>query len=421
MYASGAIMIQGNTFFQAPAVAGADNGLSIDAVSKNAVLGNDIGGIAATLLSNREIPSAGFDLRVSGAGNLVIGSAASIAGKLQVIGTANGVQQLTKLPAGQTMPNAFYRVTDSANTPIFEIRTLTAGNVFLGVGVGAATTTGSSNVAIGGTAFGATTFSANTSGNQNIAIGVRALQANTTGSGNVAVGDAALFSMTTGLSNIAVGQAALAFITTQSDNIGIGQNAGHGGGSNYSRSIMIGSTSYNQCTAGSDNVCVGYQTGATSGVPGAHGDGNVVIGSMALAGQVMGALNILIGFQNNTANVVGTQVICIGGNCNVTALNNVTAIGTAIGVTVPNVAVLGRADQNVLIGFTAAGADNGNRLQVNGSVSFSDAAAMLHAVVNMTDGAAASLGTLTNAPAVGDPTKWIPFDDNGTTRYIPAW
>ena len=39
----------------------------------------------------------------------------------------------------------------------------------------------------------------------------------------------------------------------------------------------------------------------------------------------------------------------------------------------------------------------------------------------LTNGAAASVGTLTNAPAVGNPTKWIPINDNGTTRYIPAW
>jgi len=38
-----------------------------------------------------------------------------------------------------------------------------------------------------------------------------------------------------------------------------------------------------------------------------------------------------------------------------------------------------------------------------------------------TDGAGASTGALTNAPAAGNPTKWIPIDDNGTTRYIPAW
>ena len=37
------------------------------------------------------------------------------------------------------------------------------------------------------------------------------------------------------------------------------------------------------------------------------------------------------------------------------------------------------------------------------------------------DGAAASVGTLSNAPTAGDPTKWVPIDDNGTIRYIPCW
>lgn len=40
---------------------------------------------------------------------------------------------------------------------------------------------------------------------------------------------------------------------------------------------------------------------------------------------------------------------------------------------------------------------------------------------SLTNGAGASSGTLTNAPSAGNPTKWIPIDDNGTTRYIPAW
>lgn len=39
----------------------------------------------------------------------------------------------------------------------------------------------------------------------------------------------------------------------------------------------------------------------------------------------------------------------------------------------------------------------------------------------LTDGAAASLGTLTNAPSAGNPTKWIQINDNGTTRKIPTW
>ncbi len=39
----------------------------------------------------------------------------------------------------------------------------------------------------------------------------------------------------------------------------------------------------------------------------------------------------------------------------------------------------------------------------------------------VTSGAGALLGTLTNSPKTGDPTTWIPFNDAGVTRYIPAW
>jgi hypothetical protein len=46
---------------------------------------------------------------------------------------------------------------------------------------------------------------------------------------------------------------------------------------------------------------------------------------------------------------------------------------------------------------------------------------MLHSIAGMTTGAGASVGTLNNAPAAGNPTKWIAFNDGGVTRYIPAW
>ena len=39
----------------------------------------------------------------------------------------------------------------------------------------------------------------------------------------------------------------------------------------------------------------------------------------------------------------------------------------------------------------------------------------------LTNGAAAAAGTLLNAPAAGNPTKWVPINDNGTIRYIPTW
>jgi len=46
---------------------------------------------------------------------------------------------------------------------------------------------------------------------------------------------------------------------------------------------------------------------------------------------------------------------------------------------------------------------------------------MLRSSAALTNGAAAAAGTLLNAPVAGNPTKWIPINDNGTTRYIPAW
>lgn len=58
---------------------------------------------------------------------------------------------------------------------------------------------------------------------------------------------------------------------------------------------------------------------------------------------------------------------------------------------------------------------DGNGLLTTGSTT-------LHATsVALTNGAGAGAGTITNAPAAGNPTKWIPINDNGTTRYIPAW
>ena len=56
-----------------------------------------------------------------------------------------------------------------------------------------------------------------------------------------------------------------------------------------------------------------------------------------------------------------------------------------------------------------------------GLIYINSASFLMRTKTSWTNGAGASVGTITNAPAVGNPTKWIPVDDNGTTRYIPAW
>lgn len=46
---------------------------------------------------------------------------------------------------------------------------------------------------------------------------------------------------------------------------------------------------------------------------------------------------------------------------------------------------------------------------------------LLFTLAALTNNAGAGAGTLTNAPAAGNPTKWIKINDNGTVRSIPAW
>jgi len=80
-----------------------------------------------------------------------------------------------------------------------------------------------------------------------------------------------------------------------------------------------------------------------------------------------------------------------------------------------------------IAGAMAGGTRNGalwvvggdNRL--DGGITIGIATALVSSRVAMNNGAGAGLGTLTNAPAAGNPTKWVPINDNGTTRYIPAW
>lgn len=46
---------------------------------------------------------------------------------------------------------------------------------------------------------------------------------------------------------------------------------------------------------------------------------------------------------------------------------------------------------------------------------------LIGSFTTLTNNAGVAAGTLLNAPAAGNPTKWIPIDDNGTIRNIPAW
>ena len=64
---------------------------------------------------------------------------------------------------------------------------------------------------------------------------------------------------------------------------------------------------------------------------------------------------------------------------------------------------------------------NTGNLVVKGTLTTLGGATFHTTSTALTDGAGVALGTLATAPSAGNPTKWIGINDNGTTRYIPAW
>lgn len=62
-----------------------------------------------------------------------------------------------------------------------------------------------------------------------------------------------------------------------------------------------------------------------------------------------------------------------------------------------------------------------NNTAANAILNSGSVPALTFSNLSLANGAAAQTATLTNGPTAGNPTKWIPINDNGTTRYIPAW
>jgi len=61
------------------------------------------------------------------------------------------------------------------------------------------------------------------------------------------------------------------------------------------------------------------------------------------------------------------------------------------------------------------------RLTANGGITVVGGSYLLTTNSSLTNGSGSNVGTLTNAPDTGNPTKWIAINDNGTQRYIPTW
>ncbi len=66
------------------------------------------------------------------------------------------------------------------------------------------------------------------------------------------------------------------------------------------------------------------------------------------------------------------------------------------------------------------GAATGTSLSLTGDIT--TGSTTLHKTsAPLANAAAAQAATLLNSPVMGNPTKWVPVNDNGTIRYVPLW
>lgn len=377
----------------------ANNGLSLSTVAVNtAVLGQNLGqaGNPGRLLSAREIPMNGFQLLVNGIGN-----------------TITGIPTF-KADAAKAITTPFFLFQDSAGVELLRINSFATGannNTMFGAFAGNTIAAG----AIRNTLIGYEAGKVLTTGTRNTFVGWDAGPALTTGSGNVFIGHAAGQVVTTGSNNTAIGSTAMQGIATTSNNTAVGNGALNvNTGSNntaigfnaYAESIVasngavqntvIGASTAQQKTWGNNNFIAGFKAGfATSG-----GANNIIISPNGLiAGEAMVDNNIILGanmsmvlatsIASNTI-LIGTGItatgagdgfgngsIFIGQGSNITGggiIANSTVIGQGITCNISNVAILGRADQNIILGTTASPVDNGAKLQIQGDVTTSGAA-----------------------------------------------
>ncbi len=102
-----------------------------------------------------------------------------------------------------------------------------------------------------------------------------------------------------------------------------------------------------------------------------------------------------------------------------TANDSLTAALNAIVITRSGNAVtaltLGNPTNNPTFNFDSTG------LATFGGQIVQASAQLARTSVAYTNNAAAQAATLLNGPTAGNPTKWIPVNDNGTIRNIPAW
>jgi hypothetical protein len=158
------------------------------------------------------------------------------------------------------------------------------------------------------------------------------------------------------------------------------------------------------------------------------------LASWIAGGTIAGSFTTLASSQDitNTRAVNVNSRLTLSGSGAYNSIVTLNAAGGGAGQVVSAGASLiinAPTGQNVLLAInfanvgvvSATGIAITGTLSTTGQITVPGGAALLTTSAALNNGAAAAAGTLTNAPVAGNPTKWIPINDNGTTRYIPAW
>lgn len=370
---------------------------------------------AASYGSSTSIPS--FTVNAQGqlttaAGNVVIAPAGTLTGTTLAAGvvtsslTALGTLNILNMAATSS---SSVGVIKFGNTQYMHTGNAVANaNIFLGQSGNFTLTTGSAIL--------------------NVGLGDAALASLTTGSYNVGLGLAAGNLLTTGGSNLAIGQYALGQVTTGSSNTAVGDHAGFcvGGSGNSTSCIMLGTNAGYSASSADKMVAIGYSA-AYSAVDTVE---TVAVGPNALYSLVSGNQNTAVGGGAGYNCNGGTFNTFIGNECGlgIVAGANNTIVGARFtaGSDVSNTIIFTDGAGNVKydFGYTTASVTTiaspltlTGILKVLGTTNpiFTTTAAITTAATNNL------VGTLTNAPVTGNPTKWFAISDNGTTRYVPAW
>jgi hypothetical protein len=165
-------------------------------------------------------------------------------------------------------------------------------------------------------------------------------------------------------------------------------------------------------------VSITNTTAASSSIAGAViiGDQSTAATNVAIGGgSIFTGSDINVGVQNGLRRIILAGANSGAGNGSTMAIRNATTDIVLIG---NKSAILGSAYDATPYVYT--GSAGTTTIEFSAGIKV-NSTTLLTTGVALTNGAGASAGTISNAPSVGNPTKWIPINDNGTTRYVPAW